>query len=135
MRHPTFLNLHLLLWDSYIRRQMSSHQYFGTWAVEDRNQRAVTHLAVARSQKRRKRHFGFIQKIIWYRRFLKYRRSKEYKRKFTVQKNIRYTDEKSLIYKGIFKSCSRIGRKSWKSDKNRTDFGIPGGRDFHLHNK
>ena len=27
VRHPTFLNLHLLLWDSYIWRQMSSHQY------------------------------------------------------------------------------------------------------------
>lgn len=27
VRHPTFLNLHLLLWDSYIRRQMSGHQY------------------------------------------------------------------------------------------------------------
>ncbi len=32
VRHPTFLNLHLLLWDSYIRRQMSSHQYL--WVRE-----------------------------------------------------------------------------------------------------
>ena len=59
---PTFLNLHLRLWDSYILKQMSGHQYFGTRAVEGRSLYAVTHLAFARRQKRRKRHFGFTQK-------------------------------------------------------------------------
>lgn len=65
VRHPAFLNLHLLLWDSYIFKWMSGHQYLcGMRAVEGRSLYAVTHLAIARSQKRRKRHFGFIRKTM-----------------------------------------------------------------------
>ena len=37
---------------------------YGTRAVEDRNRRAVTHLALARRQKRRKRHFGSYKRIL-----------------------------------------------------------------------
>ena len=44
----TFLNLHLRLWDSYIVDWMSGRHY----AAEDKRDTAVTHLAVARRQKK-----------------------------------------------------------------------------------
>ena len=55
---PTILNLHLLLRVSYITDQMLSRHI----AAEDRREAAVTHLALARRQNCRKRHFGFFQK-------------------------------------------------------------------------
>ena len=58
--NPTFLNLHLLLWDSYISEQMSGRLE----SVEGRNSVADTHLAFARSQNSRKRHFGFTGKSV-----------------------------------------------------------------------
>ena len=51
---PAFLNLHLLLWDSYITDRMSGRLV----SVEGRTSVADTHLAFARSQNCRKRHFG-----------------------------------------------------------------------------
>ena len=48
MCDPLFiLNLHLRLWDSYIVDWMSGH-----YAAEDKRDTAVTHLAVARRQKK-----------------------------------------------------------------------------------
>ena len=43
---PAFLNLHLLLWDSYITDRMSGRLV----SVEGRTSAADTHLAFARSQ-------------------------------------------------------------------------------------
>ena len=56
---PVFLNLHLLLWDSYITDRMSGRLV----SVEGRTSAADTHLAFARSQNCRKRHFGFLKNI------------------------------------------------------------------------
>ena len=85
--NPTILNLHLRLWDSYMNNQMSGQSNFAyavncvIRALEGRRLAAVTHLALARRQNRRKRHFGYnkrkslvVQKIIYKRRFI-YRRS------------------------------------------------------------
>lgn len=58
VRHPTILNLHLLLWVFYIADWMSGRRI----AAEDRREVAITHLALARRQNCRKRHFGIIQK-------------------------------------------------------------------------
>ena len=55
---PAFLNLHLLLWDSYITDRMSGRLV----SVEGRTSAADTHLAFARSQNCGKRHFGFLKK-------------------------------------------------------------------------
>lgn len=56
--NPTILNLHLLLRVSYIADWMSSRHI----AAEDRREAAVTHLALARRQNCRKRHFGFFKR-------------------------------------------------------------------------
>lgn len=55
---PTILNLHLFLWVLHIADWMSSRHT----AAEDRREAAITHLALARTQNCRKRHFGFLQK-------------------------------------------------------------------------
>lgn len=61
--NPAILNLHLLLWDSYYEQlDVRPSVPRRTRAVEDKELTADTHLALARSQNRRKRHFGSLQK-------------------------------------------------------------------------
>ena len=60
MCDPLFiLNLHLRLWDSYIVDWMSGRHY----AAEDKRDTAVTHLAVARRQKRETALRGYKRKM------------------------------------------------------------------------
>ena len=85
---------------------------FGTRAVEDRNRRAVTHLAVARSQKRRKRHFGSCKSIqgtkedlegtkedIRYKRILTYQRIITYQRILTYRRFDKIRKKEAALFK------------------------------------
>ena len=99
--NPTILNLHLRLWDSYMNNQMLGQSNFAyasncvMRALENRKLSAVTHLASARRQNRRKRHFGYnkreslvVQKIIRKRYCI-------YRRNFWSPKESCGTEEKS----------------------------------------
>ena len=83
-------------------------------ALEDRQLSAVTHLALARRQNRRKRHFGYLQKIVCYkRRNLKSKRS-WYLGYFLSSQKIRMntkdyqaTEEEQIIYKREKRGCQK----------------------------
>lgn len=55
---PAFLNLHLLLWDSYITDRMSGRLV----SVEGRTSAADTHLAFARESKLQETAFWVFEK-------------------------------------------------------------------------
>ena len=125
---PTFLNLHLLLWDSYISNWMSGRLV----SVEDRRLVADTHLAFARSQNRRKRHFGFawnykrihlkVQMInlryFWIK--MKYKKQKKsyiYKRGCTKE-DLRKRKEAACFWSSVFLLYwKRLGKRSWTKQR------------------